>query len=205
MKIFFKILPVFIVFFLISCSKPGDLTIQRAMRAYQNQNYEEALSLFNEAAGEESNYSQELICNMIASIYLQQEDLENAVVYQKKSCELRPEYRNLVSLGMTYHLLQRDTEAEEAYRKAVELNPQKGEAYASLGSMYLGQKKYAEAVENLKKASELEPKIAVIHANLAIAYAASGENEKSESEFNIAEELKCENLDEFKERAKEIH
>ena len=97
--------------------------------------------------------------------------------------------------------MQRDDEAVSAYKKAVELNPVKGEAFASLGSLYLGQGKYTEAVDNLKKAAEFEPKIAVIHANLAVAYALNGDSELSESEFSVAEELKCENLEEFRERA----
>jgi len=194
----------FISFLFFSCSKPGDLTIGRAMKAYQSQSYDEALNLFEQALAEETNYSPELIYNFISTIYLQQDDLENAVVYQEKSLELHPEYRNLVSLGMTYHLLKRDDEAEAAYKRAIELNPQKGEAYGSLGALYLGQKKAGEAIKNLKKASELEPKIAVIHANLAIAYAANGQAELSEEEFSLAEELKCENLDEFKARAEEF-
>lgn len=202
-----RILALFTCVFLallVSCSKPGDLTIGRAMKAYQSQNYEEALKLFDTALGEETNYSPELIYNFIATIYLQEEDLENAVVYQAKSCELHPDYRNLVSLGMTYHLLKRDDEAVGAYKKAIELNPEKGEALASLGALYLGQGKYAEAVENLKKATEYDPKIAVIHANLAVAYAAQGNTEASEAEFKRAEELKCKDLDEFRAKAKSM-
>lgn len=189
---------------ILSCSKPGDLTFSRGIKAFQNKRYDEAAALLKSALEEESNYSQELICNFIAMIYLQQDDLENAVVYQEKSVALRPEYRNLVSLGMTLHLLRRDTEAEEAYRKAIDLDPQKGEAYASLGSLYLGQGRVQDAVLNLRKAADFEPKIAVIHANLAIAYSAAGERSLSEAEFKIAESLKCENLDEFKARAEEF-
>lgn len=195
---------IFISFVFFSCSKPGDLTVGRAMKAYQNQNYEEALRLFNEALEEPSNYSPDLIYNFIATIYLQQDDLENAVVYQEKIAELRPEYRSLVSLGMSLHLLERDAEAEGAYRKAIDLDPQKGEAYASLGALYLGQGRAKDAVVHLRKAAEAEPKIAVIHANLAVAYAASGESENSEAEFKIAEELKCKNLEEFRTRAEEF-
>ena len=197
-----KILILFLTtFFLYSCSKPGDLTIGRAMRAYQTKNYEEALKFFKASLEEESNYSQELIYNFIASIYLQQDDLENAVVYQELSCEKKPEYRAFVSLGMNYHLLGQDDKAEEIYKKAIDFNPEKGEAYASLGALYLGQKKIDSAIENLKIASEKEPKIAVIHANLGVAYAFYGEDGMSEKEFKIAEELKCENLEEFKARA----
>ena len=139
MKKIFFVFAIFVSFLLFSCSKPGDLTVQRAMKSYQTKDYEESLKLFNEALNEESNYSPELIYNFIASIYLQMEDLENAVVYQMKSNELHPDYRGLVSLGMSLHLLNRDSEAEGAYRKAIDLIPEKGEAYASLGALYLGQ------------------------------------------------------------------
>ncbi len=174
------------------------------MKAYQSKNYEEALKLFNEALNEETNYSPELIYNFIGNLYLQQDDLDNAVIYQEKSCNLRPDYRNLVSLGMTYHLLERDSEAEGAYRRAIELDPEKGESYASLGALYLGQGRAKEAVSCLEKAAQAEPKIAVIHANLAVAYAAKGKMDLAEAEFQKAEELKCENLDEFKARAEEF-
>ena len=189
------------VFLFFSCSKPGDMTVQRAMKAYQNQNYEEALNLFLEAKDESSNYSDELIYTFIANLYAVQEDIENSTVYQEKALELKPDYRGLVTLGMNYHMLEKDDEAEETYKKAVKLMPEKGEAYASLGSLYIGQKKYSEAVENLKKAAEYEPKIAVIHANLAVALSLSGNKNAAEEEFKKAEELKCENLDEFKIRA----
>ena len=200
-----KIFPIFVLFVSLcffSCSKPGDYTVSRAMKEYQNQNYEEALTLFKSALEEESNYSKDLLYNFITSLYLQQEDYENAVIYQEKLCEINPQYRNLVSLGMNYHILKQDDKAIKTYQKAIEQNPKKGEAYASLGALYLGQNDYEKARENLKKAAEFEPKIALIHANLAVAYAHSGESEKSEEEFKIAEELKCENLDEFKALAK---
>ena len=202
-KIFF-VFTVSLAFLFFSCSKPGDLTIQRAMKFYQAQDYEESLKLFNTALQEESNYSPELIYNFIANVYLQQEDLENAVIYQQKSCDLRPDYRNLVSLGMTYHLLKHDEESEAAYKKAIAMDTQKAEAYASLGALYLGQGKIKESIENLKTAAQNEPKIAVIHANLAVAYAANGNPEESEAEFKIAEELKCKNLEDFRDRAESM-
>ena len=179
------------------------MTIQRAIKSYQSKDYDGALKLFNEALNEDSNYSQELIYDFIASIYLQSDDLENAVIYQQKSVDLHPDYRNLVSLGMTYHLLKEDEKAESAYNMAIALNPKKGEAYASLGALFLSQEKNADAASNLKKAAEFEPRIAVIHANLALAYAALGEEKLSEREFEIARNLKCKNLEEFQDKARE--
>ena len=156
-KISFLIYLILFSIFSFSCSKPGDLTIGRAMKAYQAQNYDEALNLFKSALDEETNYSPELICDFIANLYLRQDDLENAVIYQEKSCELHPEYRNFVSLGMTYHLLGEDAKSEGAYRKAIDMNPKKGEAFASLGALYLGQGRSRDAINNLKKAAERSP------------------------------------------------
>lgn len=200
MKKIYLLLTLLFCFVFLSCSKPGDLTVGRAMKAYQSQNFEEALKLFQDALSEESNYSKDLLYNFIINLYLQQDDYENAVLYQEQLCKIRPDYRNFVSLGMTYHLLKEDDKAELSYKKAVELESEKGQAYASLGALYLGKGDYEKAIENLKKAAEYEPKIALIHANLAVAYAKIGESEKSEEEFKVAEELKCENLEEFRQR-----
>lgn len=202
----FKILPLafiflFISIFLSSCSKPGDLTVQRAIKAYQDQNYDESLKLFLQAGGEDSNYSDELIFTFISNLYGVQGDIKNSAAYLEKALVRKPDYRGFVTLGMDYHVLGDDGKAEENYKKAIQMTPKKGEAYASLGALYLGQKKYNEAIENLQKATEFEPKLAVPHANLAVAYALIGRKAESEAEFTIAEELKCENLDEFRLRA----
>ena len=189
---------------LFSCSKPGDATVQRAMKLYQAGDYDNAIRLFNESLGEDSSYSPELIYSFIANVYLQEDDFENALVFQEKSTSLRPEYHNLISLGMTYHMLGEDGKAEESYKKALFLEPKRAEAPASLGALYLGQNKFTEAVDYLTQAAEKDGKIAVIHANLGIAYAALGKEGKSEEEFEAAEKLKCKNLDDFKEKAEEL-
>lgn len=200
----FKIIVVLSVlssFLLFSCSKPGDLTVQRAIKAYQNQNYDEALKLFLQADGEDSNYSEELIFTFISNLYGAQGDIENSAVYLEKALEQKSDYRGFVTLGMDYHILGDDVKAEKNYKKAIQMTPKKGEAYASLGALYLGQKKYSEAIENLQKATEFEPKLAVPHANLAVAYALAGRKAESEAEFTLAEELKCDNLEAFRLRA----
>lgn len=198
-----SIFPLLFSFLMFSCSKPGDLTVQRAIKAYQDQNYGEALNLFLQAGSEDSNYSDELIFTFISNLYGVQGDIENSAAYLEKALSLRPDYRGFVTLGMDYHVLGKDEKAEENYKKAIKMTPKKGEAYASLGALYLGQKKYKDAIENLEKATEFEPKLAVPHANLAVAYALAGRKAESEAEFTIAEELKCENLEEFKLRAQE--
>ena len=185
----------------ISCSKQGDVTIRQAMEAYQRQSFEESKTLFKQALEEDTNYSNETIYNFIANICMAEGDFEEANIYLEKLLETKEDYRMLVQLGRNYRELGDNEKAEATYNRAIALNPAKGEAYASLGAVKIAEEKFAEAVENLKKAAELEPKIAVIHANLAVAYALGGDKAAAEAEFKTAETLKCENLEEFRERA----
>ena len=186
---------------LASCAKQGDMTIREAMEAYRRQNYEDAASLFKRALSEDTNYSEETICNFIANIYMAQGDFAEANVYIERFLEKKSDYRMLVQLGRNYKEIGDNKKAAESYNRAISLNPKKGEAYASLGSLQIAEGDFSSAVENLKKAAEFEPKIAVIHANLAVAYALGGDKEAAEEEFKKAKELKCENLEEFRERA----
>ncbi len=188
----------------IGCSKPGDATVQKAMQAYSQKNYEDALTLFKQAEGEESHYSPELLDTFISTIYSQQEDLPNAIVYQEKALARHPDYRSYVTLGMMYHMVKNDEKAEKNYRTAISLNPNSAEAYESLAALYMGQDKAAEAIPLLTKAAEIEPKLAVVQANLAVAYAMTGNDTECEKSYAKAAELKCENLPKFRERIDEI-
>ncbi len=200
----FLSLGFFAILTVTSCARPGDFTVSKAMQAYQAQSYDKSLELFNQALNEDLSYSKESIYTMIANVYLAQQDLENAIVFQEKSLELKEDYRTYVTLGMNYHLLKNDEKAEEAYQKAVKLNPEKAEALVSLGSLYLGMEKYEEAVTYFLKSIEKESRIAIAHANLALAYAFTDEFEKADQELKIAEELKCENIEDFKERVSSL-
>ncbi len=191
---------IFSAFFL-SCAKQGDVTIRQAMEAYQRQDYEQSIKLFKQALDEDTNYSEETIHNFIANIYMAEGEFDEANAYLEKLLEKKEDYRMLVQLGRNYREVGDNEKAEAAYKRAITLNPDKGEAYASLGAVKIAEEKFDEAVENLKRAAELEPKIAVIHANLAVAYALSGDKDAAEAEFKTAKTLKCENLEEFRERA----
>lgn len=189
---------------LVSCSKAGDLTVQKAMDEYKRQNYDNALSLFMQASEEETNYSRETLYTFISTIYTMQEEYEKAIDFQKKSLELKKDYRTIISLAMNYHLLKKDNEAESVYKDAIALAPKKAEAYAMLGALYLGQDNTARAIENLEKAREITPQLSVVHANLAVAYAKAGDFDKSDESIAKAKELKCENIEIFMQRIKEI-
>ena len=60
-------------------------------------------------------------------------------------------------LGMTYHLLGRDDEAEKEFKHSVNLNPRDHCAYDQSGRMYYSLGKYPEAIDAFKRALELSP------------------------------------------------
>jgi tetratricopeptide (TPR) repeat protein len=194
-------------FFLVlfsGCSRPGDMTVQRAMKAYSAREYDAALELFQQALQEPSHYSPELLYTFIGTVYSQKEDFPQSVVYQEKALAIRPDYRGYVTLGSTYHLIKDDDKAERAFRKAIAADGKRAEAYASLGSLYLDTARPEEAVTLLEKAESIAPNLAIIPANLSLAYAETRQFDKSDAAYERAVQLKCENIGTIGDKIKAI-
>lgn len=64
--------------------------------------------------------------------------------------------------------------AEHAYRRAVEVDARRADAWAALGTFCLQRGRLDEAIEHFRRALELRPVDAVVHCNLGIALASSG-------------------------------
>jgi tetratricopeptide (TPR) repeat protein/O-antigen ligase len=91
--------------------------------------------------------------------------------------------------GQTY-LNEKDLErAEEAYVKALELNPDIIQAHSALGYIYALQGKLQEALEENLKVVELAPDYYLSRKNLAVIYQQLGRMEEAIAEAEIALEL----------------
>lgn len=206
-KINFLLKNIFCLSFLMlcfSCSKPGDSLVNQAIDSFQKGEYENSIELFNQALQSETRYSDEFIFNLLSNVYAAQDDFETSAFYLEKSLSKKSDYRGFCTLGMNYQTLKQFDKAEENYFKAVQMNPEKGEAYASLGILYLEQNEDSKALEYLLKGAEYAPKIAVIHANLAVVYAKLGQTDKIATELKLAEELQCVNLGQFEDKIQNI-
>ena len=94
-----------------------------------------------------------------------------------------------LSEGQTY-LNEKDFErAEEAYAKALELNPNIIQAHSALGYIYALQGKLQEALEENLKVLELAPNDYATHKNLAMIYQQLGRIEEAIAEAETALEL----------------
>jgi tetratricopeptide (TPR) repeat protein len=78
--------------------------------------------------------------------------------------------------------------AAEHFTKAIQLNPDFGDAYLGLGMAFLSQKQYADAVSPLEQAVKLEPENPAGHYNLATAYARTGRKDAAEREFALQQQ-----------------
>jgi len=86
-----------------------------------------------------------------------------------------------------------DAETQELYdaiAKALELDPQLGEAYATYAfTLALHQWKWNEAEENFKKAIELSPSYATAHQWYAVLLGIEGRTQEAEAEMKRAVEI----------------
>ncbi len=91
-----------------------------------------------------------------------------------------------LSEGQTY-LNEKDFErAEEAYAKALELNPNIIQAHSALGYIYALQGKLQEALEENLKVLQLAPNDYATHKNLAMIYQQLGRLEEAIAEAETA-------------------
>ncbi len=85
--------------------------------------------------------------------------------------------------------------AVEAFRRAVELDPDSAQAYVSLGSAYMRLNRRAEAARAFRRAIDLDPDDAIAHVGLGQTHKLSGDPDNAILELERALELDPENAD----------
>lgn len=203
-KIFTMICAINLLCAFISCVKPGDDEFQQALKEYGKQNYDIALDLFEQALAQESNYSKEIVYSMMANVHIARQDFSSAVQCYQNALAEKPDYRIFCTLGALFKRIGDDVAAEKAYLDAIAFDSKRPEAYASLGALYLGKENVLPAIELLEKAKNINPKLSVVHANLAVAYAMQKNSVLAMAELSVAEQYKCENLEQFRTRVSEL-
>lgn len=200
------LLTVIVSITIVSCMKPGDMTIQSGAQCFKQQKFEEAESYFKQALNEECSYSKDMIYIYISNCYSQRGDYETAISYRKQAIELKKsasanDYNNIAIL---YRYNKDDVTAEQYYLKAIEVAPEDAIAYVSLGGLYMTAENFDKAIIYLEKSELLNTKIPITHADLAICYAKKGDFIKAEEQYKKAEKLKADNLEQFRAQLDEI-
>jgi tetratricopeptide (TPR) repeat protein len=115
---------------------------------------------------------------------------EQAVKLLREAIEAYPPFQLAhVALGEQYDKLKRYTDAEAAYKKAVELESDNASAQAGLGVVLVKQKKYAEAIPPLRRSIEIDKQSSAPFLFLGLAEMMTGDYESSESNLLRAYEI----------------
>lgn len=109
-------------------------------------------------------------------------DLQDAIHYTPKSAAL------WTDLGVAFAGKQEDAKAEEAWKKALQLNTANTDARMNLGILYSRQKRYGEAEKILKEASKdlTYPKAGQVAYSLAMLYLDLGRKLAAEQQLRVA-------------------
>jgi tetratricopeptide (TPR) repeat protein len=92
-------------------------------------------------------------------------------------------------MGLAYAAQSKNSEAESAFRKQLEINPLDKFAHSNLGNLFLQWHKYSDAAPELEKAISLTPDNAQLQVNLGTAYLNLGGDAKAMSAFDKAANL----------------
>ncbi|MEI6154122.1 MAG: tetratricopeptide repeat protein [Deltaproteobacteria bacterium] len=92
--------------------------------------------------------------------------------------------------GYKFSISGNNTDAEKAYSKAIELNPQHAGAYNNRGVAYGELGNIQQAIKDYSKAIELNPRIENTYNNRGVAYRKLGNIQQAIKDFNKAIELK---------------
>nr|MBP7088478.1 tetratricopeptide repeat protein [Candidatus Omnitrophota bacterium] len=102
-------------------------------------------------------------------------------------------YNNYLEQGWLSNKERNFSKAEEAFKKAKELNPQDDRPYIGLGRTYMNSERYSQAREEFKKALEINSKSEHTYAGLGWVYHYQGLEEEALNAFKKAIEVNPKN------------
>jgi Tfp pilus assembly protein PilF len=113
-------------------------------------------------------------------------DYDQAVILYKRSLEIFPSAEAHTFLGWTYHFQGKIEDAIAECKRAIEVDPEFGNAYNDIGSYLIQMRRYDEAIPWLEQAilaPRYEPRH-FPHFNLGRAYLAKGMLSRARECFN---------------------
>src|SRR5829696_7547898 len=122
---------------------------------YAAGNYQAAAGAFNGAVLLDRRFAQGYL--ELGSSYLAWKKYAQAEQAFLKAKSIDDDSCASCGLGMTYHSLGRDDDAEREFKRAISLNPSDACAYHQSGRMYYDLGKYQESIAAFKRALKLNP------------------------------------------------
>jgi Flp pilus assembly protein TadD len=109
-----------------------------------------------------------------------EEMLPEAIETYLRVVELAPDWIEAhINLGVAYYQLGQLSDAEAAFRSAVQLDPLSGISHYNLGCTLEELGEFEEAIDHLQRAARAMPGHADVHFNLALAHEKRDEKRKA--------------------------
>ncbi|GHT26352.1 hypothetical protein FACS18942_03650 [Planctomycetales bacterium] len=130
----------------------------------------------------------------IRNDYMQKLSVKPLELYLQ-SVKVEPEFvPSRINLAMLYNERGEAKEAEEQFRKVLQINPQDGDVWYSLGLLFAETGKTKEAEEALKNAAEFRSSNPRIHYNYALLLMQAGKRKEALPELEAALKSEPDNI-----------
>lgn len=149
----------------------------KAQAFYEKGMFHEALGLFHEMADSWPDFS---VLNYIGCCYIGTKDYKTAESVFNELISEAPDWeRPYFNLARVYLAVDKDREAYELLKRAIEINPFDEDSYFYMGVYYRKKSMWNEAVDCFLKSEKLNTEDFEVHLNLSACYAAIGDCEKA--------------------------
>ena len=120
----------------------------------------------------------------LGGFYFGQQDFVQAIGHYKKATELAPDYSTAYNiLGYAYRQNEAYSDAENAFKKYIELIPNDPNPYDSYAELLLKMGRFDEAIVQYNKALAIDQNFINSHFGIAAALAYSGKPSEAQSEL----------------------
>jgi tetratricopeptide (TPR) repeat protein len=170
--------------------EPGNLeaTFYLGLINFYNGDYETAESYYLQAL--EQDPANNDIKNYLSKVYLEQDMSDEAIVLLSEIAEDTQDKLVWMRIGKIHAEIEYYEEAQDAFEKAIELDPEYGNAYLEIGYVLYEQEYYEEAIPNLEQAAISFPEDDDVQKKLASCYKKTGKLDSAIQQYKdiIAEQ-----------------
>ena len=169
-------------------------TIQRAISAWEREDYETALATFREVLAQNPNFAD--VRNKAGLCLAMLGDMEGALAEFDAALRLNSGYAEAhLNRGIVLNELGKHEEAQQAFSRAGKLDTRDGTSFpsdvgnqiaithAKLGDLYLVANRPAEAAQQFEAAIRVRPRFLDIRTKLAEALMEIGESDRAKEEL----------------------
>jgi len=142
-------------------SVTGSYYFVKGKRLYSKGDYKGAAEAYERSVSSDPKFARGYV--ELGSAYRGLEDYAQAEKAFAKAVSIEEDSCAQCGLGMVYHLQHRNSEAEAALKRAIDLNPADECAFHQLGWLYYDEQRYQEAIEPFFTETTLRPRATTYH------------------------------------------